>query len=182
MHTIMEWNILVSDGNPWVMYRVFTAGLLYMYIPDIWKILSISYVASSMTYIVSFGIQRMGGSMVHHMFTYPVAVVIGTFVSKAVRQKPSKYPLLHIMSTLPWVISGFYGPLGYPIFLLPYVTTLLIAKMYDWALVSGLSMVLNGALFPLHSPLVSLIIPVVVLFVYSWFRDIYHDTSYNLDV
>lgn len=178
----MEWNILVSDGDPWVMYRVYIAGLVYIYVQDTWRVLCFSYIASSLSYIVSFGIQCMEGSLVHHLFTYPVAIVLGVFVSECVRQKPSKYPLLHIMSTLPWVISGFYGPLGYPIFLLPYVTTLLIAKMYDWAIVSGVGMVLNGALFPLHSPLVSLIIPIVVLFAYSWFRDIYHDTPYNLDV
>lgn len=182
MHTIMEWNILVSDGNPWVMYRVFTAGLMYIYIPDIWKILSMSYTVSSISYIMSFGVQRMEGSIVHHMFTYPVAVAIGVFVSKAVRQKPSKYPILHIMAVIPWMAGGFYGPLGYPVFILPYLVTMLIARMYDWALVSGLSMVLNGAMFPLHSPLISLILPVAVLLVYGLFEDIYHDTPYNLDV
>jgi len=178
----MEWNILVSDANPWVMYRVFTAGLIYIYVPDMWKVLSLSYVMSSLSYIVSFGVQRMEGSIVHHMFTYPVAVVVGVFVSAAVRQKPSKYPILHVMSVIPWVVGGFYGPLGYPIFLLPYVITLLIAKMYDWALISGVSMLLICAMVPFHSPLVSLALPVVVLFVYSWFKDIYHDTPYNIDV
>jgi ABC-type phosphate transport system permease subunit len=135
-----------------------------------------------MSYIVSFGVQRMEGSMVHHMFTYPVAVIIGVFVSQAVRQKPSKYPMLHIMAVLPWVVGGFYGPLGYPMFILPYIGTLLIANMCDWATVAGISMMLNAALIPLHSPLISLILPIVVLFVYSWFHDVYHDTPYNLDV
>ena len=178
----MEWNILVSDSDPWVMYRVYIAGLVYMYIHDPWKVLCLSYIASSLSYIVSFGVQRMEGSMVHHMFTYPVAVLVGVFVSEAVHQKPSKYPILHIMAVVPWVVGGFYGPLGYPVFIFPYVITLLIARMYEWATVAGLSMLLNGAMFPLHSPLISLILPVVVLFVYSWFHDVYHDTPYNLDV
>lgn len=178
----MEWNILVSDGDPWVMYRVFTAGLVYTYIPDIWKVMSFTYIASSLSYILSFGVESMQGSMVHHMFTYPVAVLVGVFVSMAVRQEPSKYPILHIMSVIPWMVGGFYGPLGYPIFIFPYVIALLIARMYDWAVVSGMSMLLNGAMIPLHSPLISLVSPVAVLFVYSWFKDIYHDTPYNIDV
>ena len=177
----MEWNVLVSDADPWVMYRVFLAGLVYIYIPDLWKILSISYMASSLSYICSFGLEFMHGSMVHHMFTYPVAVLVGVFVSKAVREKPSKYPTLHIMAVLPWIGAGFYGPLGY-LFLFPYITTLLIARMYKWAIVSGASMVLNVALIPLHSPLISLSLPVVVLFVYSWYADIYHDTPFDPEV
>ena len=107
------------------------------------------------------------------MFTYPVAVLVGVFVSRAVGEKPSKYPSLHVMSVLPWLSFGFYGPLGYPAFAFPYVVTLLIARMYGWALVSGVGMALTGALIPLHTPLVSVSVPVVVLFVYSWFADIY---------
>ena len=178
----MEWNVLVSDGDPWVMYRVFMAGLLYIYIPDTWKILAISYMASSLAYIASFGLEIMQGSMVHHMFTYPVAVMIGVFVSKAVAEKPCKYPTLHIMAVLPWVAAGFYGPIGYPIFIFPYVTTLLIAGMLKWASLSGICMMLNTALFPLHSPLISLSLPIMVLFVYSWFEDIYHDTPLYSEV
>lgn len=178
----MEWTVLVSDADPWVMYRVFLAGLLYIYIPDIWKILAISYVASSLSYIASFGFEMMQGSMVHHMFTYPVAVMIGAFVSQAVAEKPCKYPTLHIMSVLPWMAAGFYGPLGYPVFIFPYVIPLLIAGMYKWTIVAGLSMMLNGALFPFHSPLISLSLPIVVLFVYSWFDDIYHDTPLYSEV
>ena len=169
----MEWNVLVSDADPWVMYRVYLAGLLYIYIPDLWKILSLSYVCSSLSYIASFGLEFMDVSLVHHMFTYPVAVLVGVFVSRAVGEKPSKYPSLHVMSVLPWLSFGFYGPLGYPAFVFPYVVTLLIARMYGWALVSGVGMALTGALIPLHTPLVSVSVPVVVLFVYSWFADIY---------
>ena len=169
----MEWSVLVSDADPWVLYRVYLAGLVYMYVPDVWKILSLSYVCSSLSYISSFGLDFMVGSMVHHMFTYPVAVLVGVFVSRAVGEKPSKYPCLHIMSVLPWVSFGFYGPLGYPAFLLPYVVTLLIARMYGWAVVSLAGMALTGALIPLHTPLASLSVPVVVLIVYSRFADIY---------
>lgn len=178
----MEWTVLVSDGDPWVMYRVFMAGLLYMYIPDVWRVLAISYMASSMSYIVSFGVEALQGSIVHHMFTYPVAVMVGVFVSQAVAETPSKYPTLHIMAVLPWLAAGFYGPLGYPVFAFPYIITLLIARMYSWATVAGISMVLNGVFIFLHSPLVSLIIPIAVLFVYSWFADIYHDTPLDIGV
>lgn len=177
----MEWNVLVSDADPWVMYRVFMGGLLYIYIPDMWKVIAISYMASSLSYIISLGL-GLTGSMVHHMFTYPVAVTIGTFVSKAVAEKPCKHPILHILTVIPWTAAGFYGPLGYPIFIFPYVTTLLIARMYSWAIVAGLCMTLNGAMFPLHSPLLSLILPIAVLFVYSCFEDIYHDTPLYLEV
>ena len=173
----MEWNVLVSDADPWVMYRVFVAGLVYVYVPDIWKILSVSYIISSLSYVVSFGFDAMRGSMVHHMFTYPVAVLVGVFVSHAVAEKPSKHPLLHVMAVLPWTVGGFYGLLGYPMFLLPYVVTLLIARMYGWAVVSCVSMALNCVLFPLHSPLVSLSLPVIVLFAYSWYADIYQPDS-----
>lgn len=178
----MEWNVLVSDADPWVMYRVFIAGLLYIYIPDTWKILAISYMASSMSYILSFGLEIMQGSMVHHMFTYPVAVVIGTFVSKAVAEKPSEYPTLHIMAVLPFMAAGFYGPFGYPVFTFAYMVLLLIAGMHKWAAVAVLSMIVNGALIPFHSPLISLSVPIVVLFVYSWFDDIYHDTPLYSEV
>lgn len=178
---IMEWNVLVNDADPWVMYRVFMAGLVYIYIPDIWTILSLSYMASSLSYISSFGLEFMQGSMVHHMFTYPVAVLVGVFVSKAVQEKPSNYPILHIMAVVPWAVFGFYGPLGY-LFLFPYVITLLIARMYNWAIVAGVTMVLNCALIPLHSPLISLSLPIIVLFVYSWYADIYHDTPFDPEV
>lgn len=141
-----------------------------------------SYMASSLSYISSFGLEIMHGSMVHHMFTYPVAVLVGVFVSHAVAENPSKYPTLHVMAVLPWVAAGFYGPLGYPIFLFPYIITLLIARMHKWALVAGISMLLNGALFPLHSPLISLSLPIVVLFAYSWFADIYHPTPFDPEV
>ena len=178
----MEWNVLVSDADPWVMYRVFLAGLLYIYIPDTWAILGMSYMASSLSYIFSFGFEFMHGSMVHHMFTYPVAVLVGVFVSQAVAEKPSKYPALHVMAVLPWVSSGFYGPLGYPLFLFPYIVTLLIARMYKWATVAGISMLLTSVLYPAHSPLISLSVPIVVLFGYSWFADIYHPTPFDPEV
>ena len=74
----MEWNVLVNDADPWVMYRVFVAGLVYIYIPDTLRVLSFSYMLSSLSYIL------MRGSVVHHLFTYPVAVLVGTFVSQAV--------------------------------------------------------------------------------------------------
>jgi len=175
----MEWNILVTDPDPWVMYRVFVAGLVYIYVQDVWKVLTASYVCSSAAYILSFA---MSWSPVHHMFTYPVAVLVGIFLSSAVKQEPSKYPMLHIMAVVPWTVAGFYGALGYPAFIFPYVTTLLIAKMYRWALVAGCSMVLTGILIPIHSPLVSLCVPVATLLVYSCFFDIYHDTPFDLDV
>ena len=98
----------------------------------------------------------------NYMFTYPVAVLVGVFVSQAVAEKPSKYPTLHVMAVLPWVAAGFYGPLGYPIFLFPYIVTLLIARMRSWATVAGISMLLNGVLYPVHSPLISLSLPIVV--------------------
>lgn len=175
----MEWNILVRDPDPWVMYRVFVAGLVYIYVQDVWKVLSASYVCSSAAYILSFAIPW---SPVHHMFTYPVAVLVGIFLACAVKPEPSKYPMLHVLAVLPWTVAGFYGALGYPAFIFPYVTSLLIAKMYRWALVAGCSMVLNSILIPLHSPLVSLCVPIICLLVYSCFFDIYHDTPYNLDV
>ena len=178
----MEWNVLVSDADPWVMYRVYTAGLLYIYIPDIWKVFALSYIVSSMSYIVSFGIDFMQGSMVHHMFTYPVAVLVGVFVSGAVAEKPCRYPTLHILSVLPWMVTGFYGPLGYPTFLFPYVITLLIGRMYKWTVFAGVGMLLNTMLFPLYSPLFSLSLPIVVLFAYSWFEDIYHPTPLEIEV
>lgn len=178
----MEWNILVEDKEPWVMYRVFVAGLAYIYVQDMWKVFTASYLLSSCTYIVSFCISWMHWHAVHHMFTYPVAVLVGVFLAKAVKQEPSTHPTLHILSVLPWMISGFYGPLGYPIFAFAYITSLLIAKMYNWTFVAGLSMILTGVFIPLHSPLVSLTIPVVVLFVYSLFFDIYHDTPLELAV
>ena len=178
----MEWNVLVSDADPWVMYRVYIAGLVYIYVPDIWKIMTISYMVSSLSYILSFGLAFMQGSMVHHMFTYPVAVLVGVFVSRAAAESPSKYPTLHVLAVLPWVVMGFYGPIGYPGFLFPYVVTLLIARMYTWASVAGIGMMLNGALFPLHSPLISLCLPIVVLFAYSWFADIYHPTPFDPEV
>jgi hypothetical protein len=178
----MEWNVLVSDADPWVMYRVFLAGLLYIYIPDMWKIMAMSYMASSLSYVSSFGLVFMRGSMVHHMFTYPVAVMVGVFVSHAVGESPGKFPTLHVMSVLPWVVGGFYGALGYPAFIFPYVVTLIVARMYKWAAVAGLSMVLTGALLPLHSPLISLSLPIVVLFAYSWFADIYHPTPFDPEV
>ena len=78
--------------------------------------------------------------------------------------------------------SGFYGPIGYPIFTFAYIIPLLIAKMFNWALVAGLSMTLTGIAFPLHSPMVSLTVPVCVLLVYGLFFDIYHDTPFELDV
>lgn len=176
---IMEWNVLVSDADPWVMYRVFLAGLLYIYVPNTWTLLGVSYISSSLSYILSFGLEIMRGSMVHYMFTYPVAVLVGVFVSHAVAEKPSKYPALHVMAVLPWVAAGFYGPLGYPIFLFPYIVTLLIAGMHKWATVAGVSMLLNGILYPLHSPLISLSLPIVVLFAYSWFADIYHPLPFD---
>lgn len=172
----MEWNVLVNDADPWVMYRVFVAGLLYIYVPDEYKILSLSYVASSLSYIV------FQESVVHHLFTYPVGVLVGMFVSRAVAETPCKYPTLHVASTLCFVAAGFYGPLGYPLFIFPYVVLLLIGGMYRWAVVSGASMVLIGAMMPLRSPLVSLTVPVVVLFVYGWFADIYRDAPLELEV
>ena len=42
----MEWNLLVDDQEPWVMYRVFIAGLAYIYIQDMWKVFTASYVLS----------------------------------------------------------------------------------------------------------------------------------------
>ena len=178
----MEWSVLVSDADPWVMYRVFVAGLLYIYIPDTYRILAFSYMLSSLSFVLSFGLVFMQGSMVHHFFTYPVAVLVGTFVSQAVGEKPCEYPTLHVASTLFLAAAGFYGPLGYPLFMIPYVVLLLIAGMRRWAFVSGASMVLTGAMIPLHSPLVSLSAPVVVLFVYGWFEDIYHDTPLEIEV
>ena len=176
---IMEWNILVNDADPWVMYRVFIAGLVYIYVKDVWKVLSASYACSSVAYLLSF---TMPWSPVHNMFTYPVAVLIGSFMAHTVNQEPSKYPVLHILAVLPWSVAGFYGAIGYPAFIFPYVITFLIAKMYRWALLAGGSMVCTGALIPLHSPLISLCLPVVSLFVYSCFFDIYHDAPYELDV
>lgn len=176
---IMEWNILVNDPDPWVMYRVFVAGLVYIYVQDVWKVLSASYVCSSMTFILSFA---MSWSPVHNMFTYPVAVLVGVFLATAVKPEPSKSPVLHILAVLPWLVSGFYGTIGYPAFIFPYIVTFLIAKMYKWALLAGGTMILNGILIPIHSPLVSLCLPIVTLLVYSCFFDIYHDTPYNLDV
>ena len=173
--------MLVSDGDPWVMYRVFLAGLLYMYIPDTWRVLCISYVTSSLCFILSLGIVPMRGSAVHHLFLYPVAVMIGVFVSRAVAETPSEEPTLHILSVLPWVCLGFYGPLGYA-FAIPYIIPLLIARMYRWAVVSVVSMALNSALIPLHSPFVSLVVPVIVLLGYSRFADIYHDTPLEVEV
>lgn len=173
----MEWNILVSDPEPWVMYRIFIAGLAYIYVQDVWKVMVASYATSSVAYILSFA---MPWSPVHHMFTYPAGVMIGMFVSMAVNQEPSKHPVLHLLSVLPWTVAGFYG-FGY-MFMCPYVVTLLIAKMYRWALFSGSCMLLNSVF---HSPLVSLSAPVLTLLVYSLFFDIYHDTSYtplDLDV
>lgn len=178
----MEWNLLVDDQEPWVMYRVFVAGLAYIYIQDMWKVFTASYVLSSFVYIVSFGVTWVKWHAVHHMFTYPVAVLVGIFLAKAVKQEPSTYPTLHLLSVVPWMTSGFYGPLGYPIFTFAYIIPLLVAKMFKWASVAGLSMTLNGILFPIHSPLVSITIPVVVLFVYSLFFDIYHDTPFEFDV
>jgi len=171
----MEWNILVSDPDAWVMYRVFVAGLVYIYVQDVWKVLAASYLCSSAGYILT--LTGMTWSPVHHVFTYPVGVLVGVFLACAVKQEPSKYPILHIMAVVPWTVAGFYGAMGYPAFIFPYVTTLLIAKMYRWALVTGCSMVLNGIMTPLHSPLVSLCVPVATLLVYSVFFDIYHDTD-----
>jgi len=116
------------------------------------------------------------------MFTYPAGVIIGIFVSMAVKQEPSRYPTLHLLAVVPWTAVGVYGTLGYPMFIFPYVITLLVAKMYRWAMFSGVCMLLNALLIPLHSPLVSLCIPVATLLVYSWFFDIYHDTPFDLDV
>jgi len=178
----MEWNLLVDDQEPWVMYRVFVAGLVYIYVQDAYKVFTASYVLSSFGYIVSFGIPWMEWHAVHHMFTYPTAALIGVFLAKAVNQGPSPHPVLHILSILPWMTSGFYGPIGYPIFTFAYIIPLLIAKMFNWALVAGLSMTLTGIAFPLHSPMVSLTVPVCVLLVYGLFFDIYHDTPFELDV
>lgn len=175
--TLMEWNILVNDPDPWVMYRVFVSGLVYIYVQDVWKVLSATYVCSSMAFILSFAVPW---SPVHNMFTYPVAVLVGIFLAAAVKPKPSKFPALHILAVLPWLAAGFYGTMGYPAFLIPYVITFLIAKMYRWALLAGVTMVLNGIL--IHSPLVSLCLPIVTLLVYSCFFDIYHNTPYNLDI
>ena len=172
----------MSDADPWVMYRVYTAGLLYIYVPDFWKILSLSYVASSLCYILSFMFEFMQGAVVHHLFTYPVAVTVGVFVSRAVAEKPCKHPTFHVLSVLPWMVTGFYGPIGYPTFLFVYMITLLIARMYRWATVSGICMVLNSVVPPMYSPLFSLSIPIVVLFVYSWFEDIYSSTPLELEV
>lgn len=163
------------------MYRVYIAGLLYIYIPNMLSILCVSYVVGSMSYIMSFGFKFMQGSIVHYMFTYPVAAMIGVFVSRAVSEKPCRYPTLHILSVLPWMFAGFYGPIGYPGFLFPYLVTLLIARMYKWAVVSGLGMLLNGVM-PLHSPLLSLSLPIVVLFVYGLFVDIYQDPPFDPEV
>ena len=116
------------------------------------------------------------------MFTYPVAVLVGIFAACAVKPEASKYPVLHILAVLPWLVAGFYGTMGYPAFIIPYIVTFLIAKMYRWAMFAGSTMVLNSILIPLHSPLVSLCLPVATLFVYSCFFDVYHDTPYNLDV
>lgn len=175
----MEWNILVSDPDPWVMYRVFVAGLVYIYVPNVWKVLTASYLCSSLAFILSFAVEW---SPVHHMFTYPVAVTIGTFLARAVKQEPSLYPTLHILAVLPWTAAGIYGPIGYPIFISAYVSTLLIARMYKWAMLSSATMIITGICIPLHSPLVSLCVPVATLLVYSFFFDIYHDTPYNIDV
>lgn len=172
----MEWNVLVNDADPWVMYRVFVAGLVYIYVPDTLRVLSFSYMLSSLSYIL------VRGSVVHHLFTYPVAVLVGTFVSQAVGESPSRYPKFHVASVLAFMLAGLYGPFGYPLFFVPYVTLLLIAGMQKWAFVSGLSMVLTSAMIPLHSPLVSLSAPVAVLFVYGWFMDIYHDTPLESEV
>ena len=177
----MEWNILVSDADAWVMYRVFICGLVYTYEQDIYKILAASYTLSSLSYILSFGLSWMQGSLVHHMFTYPVAVCVGVFCAAAVKDTPSKHPVLHILSTLPWVILGFHGTLGYT-FIFPYIVAGLIAQMYNWTTFSAISMMLIGAMTPLHSPLISLCVPVAVLLAYSRFQDIYHDTPFVPDV
>lgn len=159
----MDWSILVRDADPWVMYRVFVSGLAHMYVRDVWKIMTVSYVSSSVMLILSF---VWVWNPVHHMFTYPVGVLVGVFASSALQQKPSNHAALHMLSVLPWTGCGLYGALGYPMFILPYLVTLLIAKMYKWAVFSAVCMTLNALLIPLHSPLVSLCLPVASVLVF----------------
>ena len=140
------------------MYRVFLCGLLYKYVPNVWKVLSVSYMLSSFTYIF------YPAYPMDHMFMYPTACLVGVFVSDAVRGVPSKYPLLHALCVLPWVCGSVYGVWGYPMFIVPYVLSLLICGMHDWALFSGLTMLCSIW----QSPLITLSMPVWML-LFLWF-------------
>lgn len=135
------------------MYRVFLCGLLYKYVPDVWKVLCVSYMLSSITYIFN------PTSPVHHMLIYPVACLVGVFASDAVRGVPSKYPLLHALCVVPWVCGSAYGVWGYPMFIVPYVLSLLICGMHNWALFSGVTMLFSVS----QPPLITLSMPVWML-------------------
>ena len=163
------WESLVSDAAPWTMYYVFMSGLLYGHVQSGWIVMTCSYLFTSCLTIILVDIPV---PVEYIVFTFPVATVVGIFCGHVILKPTSEW--LHLLPPLVSCIAGV-DIVGYPVFFMVYIVSCLVMRMYRWTIFSGLCMMVIASLVSLHSPLISLAVPVIALFLYGAVFDVFDE-------